>query len=36
MYKTNGQKKMRSTLVKNSPMAIATALYVIVFIAHIY
>lgn len=35
MFKTNELKKLHPTLVKNSPMAIATALYVTIFVANI-
>jgi len=35
MFKTNEMKKMRPVLIKNSPMVIATALYVVIFLTHI-
>lgn len=35
MHKIKNFKKMSPTLVKNSPMAIATVLYVAIFVSNI-
>ena len=35
MHKTVNTSKVRSTLAKNSPMAIASALYIVIFMTNI-